>query len=735
MTTGDAAHLGTPAPFAGLRAKLRRRRPRPQPAPLAFAREKRLLLGAIALLVAVPFPLNEPRPDGVVSWPVLILYLGAIGVFLARSWEGAELGLPPWTMNVAGLVYLPLFLLRLRAIGPTHIARPMVELLMFGLVMRLFGMRREREKWQVAVLLFFLFVAAMATSLHPLILLYLLVGFVLWLVLLVRFLQLHLEATYPLEVPDSKLHPRSLLAAFTVLTLVTAVPFFTLLPRLRTPYIMGEGGGSRQTGYSTGFRDEVNLDVVGTIRQSPVVALRIKPEDSTVRPPTLLRGTTYDLFQENSWLRSRSQQELLDKTTSNLYRLAPGAIDAKLRIFLEPLDSRSLILPLEAVTVELSQLLYQDVAGGILMLQPRSSLLEYRVGIASRPVYRADAPLLDDPAEPTLDRGGITPRIEDLATRLGSGLPAEDAARHIQRYLGDNMAYSLDFVGRDADNPIEDFLFRYKSGHCEYFATAMILMLRSVGIPARLATGFLGAEFNPLEDYYIVRQSNAHAWVEAYFPETGWTTLDPTPPSGRPAVETRPTMTLMLRQAWDYLEFRWDRYVMSYGFFDQVGYLLKFRDFMRRLARSGERPVPSLDRGHDQRQVPGLQGAGDFDAAPVVLALVALLAGLVLVLVWRARSSLPVATRAFRAMRTAAARRDPSIGATTGPIALARWLERNAPAALTAGGGGVIDLYLLESWSGERLSRRQASAVRRDLRQARRMLRRRRGESGPRADP
>ena len=78
MTTGDAAGLGTtPAPFAGLRAKLRRRRPRPQPAPLAFAREKRLLLGALALLVALPFPLNEPRPDGVVSWPVLILYLGA----------------------------------------------------------------------------------------------------------------------------------------------------------------------------------------------------------------------------------------------------------------------------------------------------------------------------------------------------------------------------------------------------------------------------------------------------------------------------------------------------------------------------------------------------------------------------------------------------------------------------------------------------------------------------------
>jgi transglutaminase-like putative cysteine protease len=606
----------------------------------------------------------------------------------------------------------------------------MVELLLFGLVMRLFGMRREREKWHVAVLLFFLFVAAMATSLHPLILLYLVIGFVLWLLLLVRFLQLHLEAAYPLVVPDSRLRPQRLLLTFTLLTLLGAVPFFALLPRLRTPFIMGQGG-SRQTGYSTGFKDEVNLDVVGNIRESPQVALRMKPEDPTVQPPTLLRGTTYDLFHQNSWLRTRSQQEILRKATSNLYRLAPGAIDTKIRIFLEPIDSRSLILPLEAVSVELSELLlYEDLAGGIVVLQPRSNLLEYRVGVASRPVYRAGVPRLDDPDEPTLDRGGITPRIEDLARRLAADLPPEQAARHIERYLGDNMAYTLDFLGRDAASPIEDFLFRYKSGHCEYFATAMILMLRSVGIPARLVTGFLGAEFNPLEDYYIVRQSNAHAWVEAWFPERGWATIDPTPPAGRPDLETRPTMTLMLRQAWDYLEFRWDRYVMSYGFLDQAGFLLKFRDWMRRLSRSGDRPGITLDRAPGKRDVVSLPGAGDFDAMPVLLSLMALLAALALVLVWRTRRSLPAATRAFRAMRSAAARRDPAIGAATGPIAMASWLERNAPAAVDAG-AGLIDLYLRESWCGERLSREQSQRVRRDARRVLKLLHARRPAVAP----
>ena len=104
---------------------------------------------------------------------------------------------------------------------------------------------------------------------------------------------------------------------------------------------------------------------------------------------------------------------------------------------------------------------------------------------------------------------------------------------------------------RSPGDPIGDFLFRYRSGHCEYFATAMVLMLRSQGIPARFVTGFLGGENNRL-GYYIVRQSNAHAWVEAYLPDSGWTVFDPTPPAGRPAVAQR-SLWSAIRQAYDFM--------------------------------------------------------------------------------------------------------------------------------------------------------------------------------------
>ena len=728
MTTTGAADLGAPPPAGGRRrllplGRLRLRRERVEPTPLAFAREKKLLLGSLALLVALPFPLNEPRPQGVVSWPVLLLYLTGVGYFLAATWRGREPMLPGWAMNVAGLVYLPIFLMRLREIGPVHFARPMVELLLFGLVMRFFGMRREREKWQVAVLLFFLFISAMATSVHPLILLYLFAALVLWLVLLLRFLQLHLEEAYPIVVPGSRLRPYHLLAVFALLTALGAVPFFAILPRLRSPYLMG-GGAVGRAGYQTGFRDEVSLDVVGNIRDNPAVALRMKPDDPTFRAPTLLRGTTYDQFRGNNWLRSHSQHDLLRPAATNLFRLAPGDVRAKVRIWLEPIETRSLILPVETLTLELSQRLYSDVAGGVLMLQPRTGILEYRVGVSSRAVYRAAPPRLDDPEEPTLDRGGLTPRIEDLAKKLASGFPPEEAAQRIQQYLNHNFVYTLDFLGRRADHPIEDFLFQYRSGHCEYFATSMILMLRAAGIPARLATGFMGAEFNPLEDYYIVRQSNAHAWVEAYLPTVGWTTFDPTPPAGRPSVVGEPTMRMVLRQAWDYFEFRWDRYVMSYGFFDQVGFVLGLRDLMRRMAQPEETSRFALGRDRGPLADLDRTAFGDTAIGGWTLILAAAVVALGLLALWlRSRSPHPIATRSYRALRAAASRRDPTIGAATGPLALGAWVERNVPAARTAA-AGLIDLYLRESYRGSRLSRSEAARIRRDLRDARRLLRR-----------
>jgi len=113
-------------------------------------------------------------------------------------------------------------------------------------------------------------------------------------------------------------------------------------------------------------------------------------------------------------------------------------------------------------------------------------------------------------------------------------------------------------------DPLADFLFNVKTGHCEYFSTAMAVMLRTRGIPTRVVNGFLPGEYNDAADAYTVRQSDAHSWVEVYFPETAsWVTFDPTPMAGR----TEPVSTGLAAQASKYaeaLELIWFQYVVGY---------------------------------------------------------------------------------------------------------------------------------------------------------------------------
>ena len=124
-------------------------------------------------------------------------------------------------------------------------------------------------------------------------------------------------------------------------------------------------------------------------------------------------------------------------------------------------------------------------------------------------------------------------RIAELATRItANSRNRYDKARAIEAYLQDNFGYTLEQKASGGE-PLADFLFNIREGHCEYFATAMAVMLRTQGVATRIVNGFHGGEYNDAADVTVVRQRNAHAWVEVYFPgETAWVTFDPTPSSG-----------------------------------------------------------------------------------------------------------------------------------------------------------------------------------------------------------
>jgi protein-glutamine gamma-glutamyltransferase len=131
----------------------------------------------------------------------------------------------------------------------------------------------------------------------------------------------------------------------------------------------------------------------------------------------------------------------------------------------------------------------------------------------------------------------LDPRIASLARSLTAGATTDIArARAIERRLRSDYTYSLDMPLSEPADPLSDFLFTRRRGYCEYFASSMAVMLRSIGIPARLATGFQSGIYNSLTGFWVVRASDAHAWVEAWLPGRGWTTFDPTPadPNGHP---------------------------------------------------------------------------------------------------------------------------------------------------------------------------------------------------------
>src|SRR5213079_3639882 len=161
--------------------------------------------------------------------------------------------------------------------------------------------------------------------------------------------------------------------------------------------------------------------------------------------------------------------------------------------------------------------------------------------------------------------------------------------------------------GRD---PLADFLFNIKQGHCEYFATAMAVMLRTQGIATRVVNGFLPGEYNEASGAYTVRQSDAHSWVEVYFPETrSWVTFDPTPPAGR-AARVRTGLAGALSKYSEALELMWFQYVVGYDKQEQRSLATSLRKELLDLQRDS---LIRFDRA---------RGAWPFIVKPILISLV-----------------------------------------------------------------------------------------------------------------
>ncbi|MFQ5351248.1 MAG: DUF4129 domain-containing transglutaminase family protein, partial [Thermoanaerobaculia bacterium] len=397
-------------------------------------------------------------------------------------------------------------------------------------------------------------------------------------------------------------------------------------------------------------------------------------------------------------------------------------------IWLQPQGRADLVLPVDTASVDVAATRVAVQASGVVALPiTPPGTLAYRAGLGELPLMPERSAATATAVE--LDGEDVSTRIRELAAQvMGEGTTAERAVR-ATTHLRQEYSYTLDLMGSPNDNPIEEFLFNVRAGHCELFASSLVLMLRSQGIPARLVTGYLGTEYNALEGYHIVRGSNAHAWVEVLIEGGGWRILDPTPAAGLPQ-SADPGLLGLMRQAWDFLEFRWDRYVISYGFYDQARAFFGLRSLWVRLRRMlfGRQSRPDVATPAESEAAPEAApepGApADGPTLPAWLPLLALL--LAAAIWWRFGRRELTATRAYQRLRRRLHALDPTISAAVAPLGLARRIgERYRAAAAPA--DSLVRLYLRESFGEERLELGEVQRARELLKQALASLRHGRG--------
>lgn len=274
---------------------------------------------------------------------------------------------------------------------------------------------------------------------------------------------------------------------------------------------------------------------VENLKQSDRILFRVKTEGTSTKPPFLLRGAGYNLFGPSAWLAWKADfSSVQPESDGTTWKLREGPIPKNSMTISAYLKRGKglLILPNGAVQIEgLPVLKMERNRFGAVKVEEGAGLITYRVRFD--PGASGEAP----PEESDLD---VTPRelqaVSKIVTELGlDALPPREVLRSVAAFFQNHFKYALSqpavrYKWNTASTPLGRFLLDTRSGHCEYFATATVLILRQAGIPARYATGYLAQEFSPLESAFVIRSRHAHAWALAYI-DGAWRDFDTTPAS------------------------------------------------------------------------------------------------------------------------------------------------------------------------------------------------------------
>jgi len=517
--------------------------------------------------------------------------LGLFFILAFAAWKLEQVGrhLPERVGTALTVLALPVFYLFWKlgffAAGPSETVLPAIlaKLIVFLAIIKLFQQKTDRDWIFLYVMSFFEVLLAAGLSISP--------TFILSFLLFIFFFTCSV-IEFEIRRTRRKVHKAIYLADDTgqiknvregrriaalafliiVLVIVAALPIFFLIPRV------GSAAGGRETGgvaMRSGFSDSVRLGGIGRIQQNDEVVMRIRIEAAAPPDGLRWRGQAFDVFDGQSWSKSRpGVKQVLTRRDRDIiqvdYASGRGSLLVQ-TVYAEPIDTPVIFAAPRIIAFQgnFSVLLKDDENS--ISLQRAGERLSYRaisdLSLPSFATLRGDIGPYSSAHQKYLRLpDNFDPRISALAARITAGVRNRlDAALAIEDYLKTNYGYTLDLKA-GGDDPLADFLFNVREGHCEYFATAMATMLRTQGIATRLAAGFQRGDYNEAADVFVIRQRHAHAWVEVYFPDNDvWIPFDPTPAAASEFSSAYgDQMSRNVRKILDAAEMFWIQYFVAF---------------------------------------------------------------------------------------------------------------------------------------------------------------------------
>lgn len=546
------------------------------------------LLDSIVLFITVLcFSVNFKEIS--IPWAVLGFGLIALDIVISLRYYFWRYSIPRWFLNLLGVLFIFITFYRVNWDNAVNV---LLECLICLVAIKWIERRRPRDYLQILALCLFALVGHAFFTFgmgYLLVVTGVVIGATAALVILTGFSELNSEISIIARSGKDERLPVSWLFGFAIVFLAVSFPLsfvlFFVLPRTETPFLSFLNRGT--IAYS-GFSDTVELGAIEKIQEDRSVAFRALMSDVSPKMPLYWRGIVYDHFDGRFWKSTSLEYSKFKNLDYDDKTIHDSTISQT--IVMESTGGRILFcLDVPLIVRGISDRLLMTVRGDRVFLinRPIDRRLKYDCLSSSAGVYRSElsrAELKQYLSIP--EKWSNAPEIQTLLKNLiGSSRNDLEIAKALLSWFK-NPPFEYASSGLPiSETALEDFILKTRRGNCEYFASALAVMLRMAGIPARLVGGYYGGYRNPVASYYLVLQQNAHVWVEAFFREKvddsddsmgvrgmvkgSWVRLDPTPIPRD--LLNRPTVSLWFRMrlAFDMIQYFWNRLIIQYDMKEQ----------------------------------------------------------------------------------------------------------------------------------------------------------------------